>query len=101
MGSKNQKKTADMRLYKRLKKREARQRELSEEFPFLYGNTQDMIRAMSDEELSEIFCVADWCNVCGQLKQDGTCHAIEMGGPLNPYCKAGCLTWLRKPAGEE
>lgn len=40
-GSKNQKKTADMRLYKRLKKREARQRELSEEFPFLYGNTQD------------------------------------------------------------
>ena len=39
--SKNQKKTADMRLYKRLKKREARHRELSEEFPFLYGNTQD------------------------------------------------------------
>lgn len=36
-----QKKTADMRTYKRLKKREARQRELSEEFPFLYGNTQD------------------------------------------------------------
>lgn len=36
-----QKKTDDMRLYKRLKKREARQRELSEEFPFLYGNTQD------------------------------------------------------------
>ena len=41
LGSKNQKKTADMRLYKRLKKREARQRELAEEFPFLYGNTQD------------------------------------------------------------
>ena len=36
-----QKKTADMRSYKRLKKREARQRELSEEFPFLYGNTYD------------------------------------------------------------
>ena len=36
-GSKNQKKTADMRLYKRLNKREARQQELSEEFPFLYG----------------------------------------------------------------
>lgn len=61
----------------------------------------DMIRAMSDEELAEIFCVADWCNACGQLKQDGTCHAMEMGGPLHPYCKAGCLTWLRQPAGEE
>ena len=38
LGSKNQKKTADMRTYKRQKKREARQRELAEEFPFLYGN---------------------------------------------------------------
>ena len=39
-------------------------------------------------------------SVSGQLKQDGTCLAMEMGGPLNPYCKAGCLTWLRQPAGE-
>lgn len=31
----------------------------------------DMIRSMSDEELAEVFCEADWCNVCGQLKQDG------------------------------
>lgn len=61
----------------------------------------DRIRAMSDEELAEIFCVADWCNACGQLKQDGTCHAMEMGGPLHPYCKAGCLTWLRQSAVEE
>lgn len=61
----------------------------------------DMIRAMSDEELAEVFCDADWCNACGQLKQDGTCHAMEMGGPLNPYCKAGCLTWLRQSAVEE
>lgn len=61
----------------------------------------DMIRAMSDEELAEIFCAADWCNACGQLKQDGTCHAMEMGGPLHPYCKAGCLTWLRQSAVEE
>lgn len=61
----------------------------------------DMIRSMSDEELAEIFCVADWCNACGQLKQDGTCHAMEMGGPLHPYCKAGCLTWLRQSAVEE
>lgn len=60
----------------------------------------DMIRSMSNEELAEVFCNADWCNACGQLKQDGTCLAMEMGGPLNPYCKAGCLTWLRQPAGE-
>lgn len=61
----------------------------------------DMIRSMSDEELAEVFCNADWCNACGQLKQDGTCLAMEMGGPLNPYCKAGCLTWLRQSAVEE
>ena len=60
----------------------------------------DRIRAMSDEELAQVFCNADWCNACGQLKQDGTCLAMEMGGPLDPYCKAGCLTWLRQPAGE-
>ena len=61
----------------------------------------DMIRSMSDEELDEIFCAADWCKYCGQLKQDGTCHAMEMGGPLDQYCKAGCLTWLRQSAAEE
>lgn len=61
----------------------------------------DMIRAMSDEELAEVFCNADWCNACGQLKQDGTCRAMEMGGELDTYCKAGCLTWLRQSAVEE
>ena len=61
----------------------------------------DMIRAMSDEELDEVFCNADWCNACGQLKQDGTCRAMEMGGELDTYCKAGCLTWLRQSAVEE
>lgn len=25
----------------------------------------DMIRAMNDEELAEVFCNADWCNACG------------------------------------
>ena len=64
-------------------------------------NVTDVIRSMSDEELAEMFCNADWCKYCGQLKQDGTCHAMEMGGPLNPYCKAGCLTWLRQSAVEE
>lgn len=29
------------------------------------------------------------------------CHAMEMGGKLNSYCKAGCLTWLRQSAVEE
>lgn len=38
----------------------------------------DMIRAMNDEKLAEAFCGADWCNYCGQLKQDGTCHAMEI-----------------------
>lgn len=45
----------------------------------------DMIRAMNDEELAEVFCNADWCNACGQLKQDGTCRAMEMGGELDTY----------------
>ena len=61
----------------------------------------DRIRGMSDEELAELLCTADWCGVCDQVRQDGTCHAMELDGPLNRYCVAAGLKWLQQPAPEE
>ena len=61
----------------------------------------DRIRAMSDEELAELLCTADWCELCVQVKQDGTCHAMELDGPLNRYCVTAGLHWLRQPAEGE
>lgn len=69
--------------------------------PHIAGRTNaDRIRAMSDEELEELICAADWCEMCDQVRQDGTCHAMELGGPLNKYCVAGALNWLQQPAPE-
>lgn len=61
----------------------------------------DRIRAMSDEELSELLCTADWCEICDQLKEDGTCKAMELDGPLAKHCIAAGLRWLRQPYKEE
>lgn len=60
----------------------------------------DRIRAMSDGELAELLCTADWCDLCDQAKEDGTCHAMELGGPLNQFCVAGALKWLRRTVRE-
>lgn len=68
------------------------------ECPDVVFTNADRIREMSDEELAEAFNTADWCKVCGQQKENGTCHAMEQGGPLYSYCVAGCLEWLREPA---
>ena len=61
----------------------------------------DHIRAMSDEELSELLCTADWCEICDQLKEDGTCKAMELDGPLGKHCVAAGLRWLKQPYKEE
>ena len=61
----------------------------------------DRIRAMNDEELARLLCTADWCDLCNQVKEDGTCHAMELGGPLNQYCVAAGRRWLTQPAKEE
>lgn len=58
----------------------------------------DRIRAMSDEELADLLCTADWCEACDQLRDNGTCQAMEAGGPLNKHCVAAGLRWLRQPA---
>ncbi|MBU5627726.1 hypothetical protein KQI82_12480 [Oscillibacter sp. MSJ-2] len=66
-----------------------------------YPTNGDRIRAMSDEELAELLCTADWCEECDQLKEGGTCHAMELDGPLSKYCVAAGLKWLAQPAQEE
>lgn len=59
----------------------------------------DRIREMSDEELAELFCGADFCEVCDQLRPTGTCQAMETEGPLSLSCIAAALKWLQQPAG--
>ena len=65
------------------------------------GNELTKYATFNNEKAAYAFMdlFADFMGV--ERKQDGTCHAIEMCGPLNPYCKAGCLTWLRQSAVEE
>ncbi len=60
----------------------------------------DRIRSMSDEELADLLCTADWCRSCDQTKDNGTCQAMELDGPLCKYCVAAGLRWLRQPAEE-
>lgn len=63
----------------------------------------DKIRSMTDEELAEVFSDADWCQYCGQMKENGICRAMEKATdePLYPYCVAGCLSWLKQPYKED
>ena len=61
----------------------------------------DRIRGMSDEELARLLCTADWCDLCDQVKEEGTCHAMELGGPLVKSCVEGAMKWLTQPAKEE
>lgn len=62
----------------------------------------DRIRAMSDEELSDIFLRADFCKYC-EHEKDGVCNYIcaYPNIPLYDGCKQAALTWLQQPAEEE
>lgn len=61
----------------------------------------DRIRAMSDEELSDIFLRADFCKYC-EHEKDGVCNYIcaYPNIPLYNGCKEAALTWLQQPAEE-
>ena len=61
----------------------------------------DHIRAMSDEELADLLCTADWCETCDQMREEGTCKAMELDGPLSKHCVSAALRWLRQPYKEE
>ena len=61
----------------------------------------DHIRAMSDEELANLLCTADWCETCDQMREEGTCKAMELDGPLSKHCVSAALRWLRQPYKEE
>lgn len=70
------------------------------QFGFCKPTNADRIRDMSDEELAELLCTADWCDMCDQSKDGGICHAVELDGPLSKYCVAAGLKWLTQPAQE-
>lgn len=56
----------------------------------------ELVQKMDYKEMAQFMVNADWCNECDQIRVDGTCMAMEMGGPLNPYCVASCEAWLRQ-----
>lgn len=62
----------------------------------------DKIRAMSDEELADIFLRADFCKCCEHNK-DGVCNYIcaYPNIPLYDGCIQAALTWMKQPAEEE
>ena len=62
----------------------------------------DRIRAMTDEELSDIFLRADFCKYC-EHEKDGACNYIcaYPNIPLYDGCKQAALTWLQQPAEED
>ena len=62
----------------------------------------DRIRAMSDEELADIFLRADFCKCC-EYEKDGVCNYIcaYPNIPLYDGCKQAALTWLQQPAEED
>lgn len=62
----------------------------------------DRIRAMSDEELADIFLRADFCKCC-EHEKDGVCNYIcaYPNIPLYDGCKQAALKWMKKPAEED
>ena len=62
----------------------------------------DRIRAMSDEELSDIFLRSDFCKCC-EHEKDGVCNYIcaYTNIPLYDGCKQAALTWMKQPAEED
>ena len=61
----------------------------------------DRIRAMSDEELADIFLRADFCKCC-EHEKDGVCNYIcaYPNIPLYEGCKQAALKWMKQPAEE-
>lgn len=59
------------------------------------------IRAMSDEELADIFLRADFCKCC-EHEKDGVCNYIcaYPNIPLYEGCKQAALKWMKQPAEE-
>nr|DAE14298.1 MAG TPA: hypothetical protein [Myoviridae sp. ctSBU9] len=62
----------------------------------------DKTRAMSDEELADIFLRADFCKCC-EHEKDGVCNYIcaYPNIPLYEGCKQAALRWMKQPAEEE
>ena len=62
----------------------------------------DRIRAMSDEELVDIFLRADFCKCC-EHEKNGVCNYIcaYPNIPLYEGCKQAALKWMKQPAEEE
>lgn len=61
----------------------------------------DRIRAMSDEELADIFLRADFCKCC-EHEKGGVCNFIcaYPNIPIYEGCRQAALKWMKQPAEE-
>lgn len=68
----------------------------------LITTNADRIRAMSDEELADIFLKADFCKLCDYNK-NGVCDYIcsYPNIPLYEGCKQAAVKWMKQPAEED
>lgn len=69
---------------------------------FCEKTNADRIRAMSDEDLAEVLCGADFCGCCEYERDNGICHYIDLhpNGKLFDGCVKAALKWLQQPAEE-
>lgn len=58
----------------------------------------DRIRAMSDEELADIFLRADFCKCC-EHEKGGVCNFIcaYPNIPIYEGCRQAALKWMKQP----
>ncbi|BFL50784.1 hypothetical protein [Dysosmobacter welbionis] len=58
----------------------------------------DKIRAMSDEELADIFLRADFCKCC-EHEKGGVCNFIcaYPNIPIYEGCRQAALKWMKQP----
>lgn len=70
---------------------------------FQQKTNADRIRAMSDDELSELLISADFCEGCEYCDKVGICRYYEAhpDGVLADGCKQAARKWLQQPAEEE
>lgn len=61
-------------------------------------SNSDRIRAMSDEELADIFLRADFCKCC-EHEKGGVCNFIcaYPNIPIYEGCRQAALKWMKQP----
>ena len=68
--------------------------------------TKEAIRILDPETTAEALAEIEYYagfsgQTCDQMREEGTCKAMELDGPLNKHCVSAALRWLRQPYKED